>query len=278
METLKLKNITRHCGYCQQEFPTDRDAINHGQSCESNPLVGQIAQQQKEMAELRAENARLRAALAPFAAIGKTIVHNWPGECRLRIISEDGREGYSYHGESDEHLGVLPTLNEWRQAAEEASRRGGKPMSTPEDHPVLDWIDARLHDCGNVTDVRRKPKCIEFFDEKGSGGFFQIVVRPIDMDAEDWERVGYPKPVDTPQERGTVSKPRPQYRIDRKCPDLLEWQPVPFTEAQSLQYCRGWVEAMDSLYPSPPYRIVKITGDTQIILRQTTGRAAPHVN
>ncbi len=66
-------------------------------------------------------------------------------------------------------------------------------MSTPEDHPVLDWIAARLHECGNVTDVRRESECIEFFCE-GRDRFFEIVIRPIDDDEttdEDWKRAGY---------------------------------------------------------------------------------------
>ncbi len=72
-------------------------------------------------------------------------------------------------------------------------------MSTPEDHPVLDFISARLHDCGNVTDVRRKGESIEFFCE-GHDGFFEIVVRSIDdsMSADDWKRVGYDPPVSEP--------------------------------------------------------------------------------
>ncbi len=50
-------------------------------------------------ARLAGENDRLRAALAPFTALGKTIYQ-------------------SYQGTVDHDLGTLPTLDEWRKAAE----------------------------------------------------------------------------------------------------------------------------------------------------------------
>lgn len=75
-----------------------------------------------------------------------------------------------------------------------------------------------------------------------------------------------------------MGKPRPRYKIYRKCPNPLRWRTVSFTETQSIQYCHGWLDAMDSVYPSAPYRIMKVTGATQEIIRETKGRAAPHVN
>ncbi len=62
---------------------------------------------------------RLTAALSPFAAVGKTICHNWPGECRLRIdVRVDGSEYHAYHGTPESHLGLLPTLKQWREATD----------------------------------------------------------------------------------------------------------------------------------------------------------------
>jgi hypothetical protein len=88
-------------------------------------LLGDLAWAAEEidrLSKLEAENERLRAALSPFAAIGKTIVPNWPGCCRLRIDARlDGSEYHCYHGTPDEHLGLLPTLDEWRKAAEAAA-------------------------------------------------------------------------------------------------------------------------------------------------------------
>ena len=44
-------------------------------------------------------------------------------------------------------------------------------------------------------------------------------------------------------------------------------------------YCEGWVDAMDSLYPSVPYRIVATYADGSIeVVRETKGRSAVHTN
>lgn len=50
--------------------------------------------------------------------------------------------------------------------------------------------------------------------------------------------------------------------------------------AGSRAYCDGWVNAMDSLYPSRPHRIVKTTADGSLyeVVKETPGRAAPHLN
>lgn len=50
---------------------------------------------------------------------------------------------------------------------------------------------------------------------------------------------------------------------------LLRWMPVPFAESNTRAYCEGYVDAMDSLYPSAKYRIMK--GDE--VLRETNGHA-----
>ena len=66
---------------------------------------------------------KLRDALAPFAAVAKGIPANWPAECKLRIDSlPDGSEYLAYHGFSCASNGTLPTIAEWREAANAAER------------------------------------------------------------------------------------------------------------------------------------------------------------
>ena len=57
------------------------------------------------------------------------------------------------------------------------------------------------------------------------------------------------------------------------------WSPIPFAEG-TLAYCNGWVDAMDSLYPSNPHKIMKFNNKTGEFLqiRETKGRGIPHVN
>lgn len=70
---------------------------------------------------LKTEIASLKRALSPFAAVAKGIPTNWPGRCRLRIdASEDGSEYLAYHSVCEEHIGTLPTIDEWLEAAEAA--------------------------------------------------------------------------------------------------------------------------------------------------------------
>lgn len=53
-----------------------------------------------------------------------------------------------------------------------------------------------------------------------------------------------------------------------------EWKLIPFAESNTVQYCHGYVDAMDSWYPSPPCRICKrISGAKFKVMRETTGRA-----
>ena len=58
-----------------------------------------------------------------------------------------------------------------------------------------------------------------------------------------------------------------------------DWHKVPFAASNSVQFCHGYVTAMDDVYPSPPFRICKrVTAATFKVLRETKGRAKPHVN
>jgi len=56
--------------------------------------------------------------LDAFVKIAEGIPDNWPGQCRLQISRRrDGSEYIGYYGEPDEHLGLLPTIAEWRALA-----------------------------------------------------------------------------------------------------------------------------------------------------------------
>ena len=73
--------------------------------------------------------------------------------------------------------------------------------------------------------------------------------------------------------------PEHMYRfwVERLREDV--WKEVPFASSNSVQFCHGYVTAMDDVYPSPPFRICKrVTATTFKVLRETTGRAKPHVN
>ena len=68
-----------------------------------------------------------------------------------------------------------------------------------------------------------------------------------------------------------------RFWIEKKSGD--QWKPIAFAESNSVQYCHGYVDAMDSLYPSPPFRICKrISGAKFKVLRETNGRDIPRVN
>lgn len=67
--------------------------------------------------------------------------------------------------------------------------------------------------------------------------------------------------------------------------DSLGWRNVPFAESRTQAYCDGWVDCMDSMYPSPPMRIVRVdtASDRDAaaafnVVRETRGRAKPHLN
>lgn len=87
----------------------------------------------KTIAELRAKVERLRAALLPFARVAAGIRDNWPEQCPLRIdqgVDKSGRPGSKYYyevlsyyaidneGRPEDCLTLLPTIREWREAAE----------------------------------------------------------------------------------------------------------------------------------------------------------------
>lgn len=60
--------------------------------------------------------------------------------------------------------------------------------------------------------------------------------------------------------------------------EKLGWRNVLFTE-RSRQYCTGYVDAMDSLYPSRPYRVVATYADGSIaVVHKTFGRGEVHTN
>lgn len=57
------------------------------------------------------------------------------------------------------------------------------------------------------------------------------------------------------------------------------WMKVSFTETNQKAFCDGFLMAMDSLYPSAPYRIVKFEKDgTKKIVKETRGHGAVHTN
>ena len=77
------------------------------------------------------QGERLRAAIAPFAAVAALIPDHWPGRCRLREDAELRRHFRYFAGERlryDQLLnywpeidgGRLPTIAQWREAAEAA--------------------------------------------------------------------------------------------------------------------------------------------------------------
>lgn len=58
-----------------------------------------------------------------------------------------------------------------------------------------------------------------------------------------------------------------------------KWCKIPFAEHKTKAYCDGYVDAMDSIYPSKPMRIVKKEKDGIIkIVRETKGRGSVHIN
>ncbi len=61
--------------------------------------------------------------------------------------------------------------------------------------------------------------------------------------------------------------------------DVLKWCKIPFTEHKTKAYCDGYVDAMDSMYPSKPMRITKKEKDGTIkVVRETKGRESVHTN
>ena len=60
--------------------------------------------------------------------------------------------------------------------------------------------------------------------------------------------------------------------------DIGLWVNIRGSEG-TKQFCLGWVMAMDSCYPSSPYRIIETHYNGSIsIWRKTKGRGAVHLN
>ena len=99
---------------CRDDTPTEESTIR----CQAANVI-------KECYD---ELHRLRKAIKPFTDANLLPPDNWPAQCRMRIDNreEDGTEFLSYHGEPEEHLGILPTLDEWR-----ALREAGEPEEKP---------------------------------------------------------------------------------------------------------------------------------------------------
>jgi len=61
--------------------------------------------------------------------------------------------------------------------------------------------------------------------------------------------------------------------------DVLGWRAVDFASSNAVQYCHGYLDAMDSLYPSAKYRICKRDSPSNMkVLRETGGRGEVHTN
>lgn len=69
------------------------------------------------------------------------------------------------------------------------------------------------------------------------------------------------------------------FYVERNTNSILGWCPIPFVEHKTRAYCDGYVDALDSMYPSKPVRIVKKEKDGTIkIVRETKGHGSVHTN
>jgi hypothetical protein len=69
-----------------------------------------------------------------------------------------------------------------------------------------------------------------------------------------------------------------RFWIERQVSDN-SWARVPFAVSNSVQYCHGFLDAIDCMYPSQPHRLCKrMTPATMKVLRETQGRGAVHLN
>jgi hypothetical protein len=76
-----------------------------------------------------------------------------------------------------------------------------------------------------------------------------------------------------------MSKRAKLHHVDAYYPEPLGWSTVFGTRGETRGFCEGWVSAMDSLYPSRPHRIIATYADGSTkLIRQTPGRASPHLN
>jgi len=67
------------------------------------------------------------------------------------------------------------------------------------------------------------------------------------------------------------------YKVQTQHP-VLEWRDIPFAESKSRAYCDGYVDCMDSHYPSAPCRIIRIADGVETVVRETRGRGDVHTN
>lgn len=71
------------------------------------------------------------------------------------------------------------------------------------------------------------------------------------------------------------------YSVQTYVDERLGWREVPFTKQGSKTYCEGWVDCMDSHYPSRPCRIVCVDSahpSVETVVRETRGRGEVHTN
>jgi len=69
------------------------------------------------------------------------------------------------------------------------------------------------------------------------------------------------------------------YHIEINYNNKLGWHKVPFAEHKNRCYCDGYLDALDSRYPSDPARIIKTEKDgSKKIIRETKGHGKVHTN
>lgn len=66
-----------------------------------------------------------------------------------------------------------------------------------------------------------------------------------------------------------------QFHLERLNEHTSKWVKIPLVSGP-LQYCLGYAHCYDSMYPSPPIRIVETS--TGKVRKEFKGRAAPHTN
>ena len=73
-----------------------------------------------------------------------------------------------------------------------------------------------------------------------------------------------------------MRKPAKQYHVESWVTDL-GWRKIPFTE-RSLEYCKGWCDCMDSMYPSAAHRVVCTEETRKYEVYNVQGRGEVHTN
>ncbi len=69
---------------------------------------------------------------------------------------------------------------------------------------------------------------------------------------------------------------KPTYHIERKTE--AGWLPFPLTNMQALPYCKGYMDAVESSYTSPPMRLIRTVGDKKYVIRETQGHSGVSLN